>query len=51
LIAAFGVITFNRAKQHNTTTDLLFYIFGKGAAIYLVVFYQEIFLPGWLEFQ
>ena len=50
-IAAFGVIALNRAKQHNTTTDLLFYIFGKGSVIRLAWFYQETFWPGWLEFQ
>ena len=50
-IAAFGMLALNRARQRNSATDLLFYVFGTGAVICLIGFYQEFFWPSWLEAQ
>lgn len=48
-IAAFAIISLNRARQRNTTHSLLFYVFGTGAVLSFVGFYDEFFWPNWLE--
>lgn len=50
LTAAAAIIYLNLSRQSHDTHTILFYMFGLGAVIIYLLFYQHIFFPGTIEF-
>ena len=49
--AAVAIMYLNLSRRVHDTQTTLFFLFGLGSLIILVLFYDRIYLPPWIEFQ